>query len=134
MKESVKQQNVDDLIGHFWRNGYLTLSRRFGKYLPEPNNVGDFRVDAIGKQRKKFVIGLLLSEKDLNDSKVYTKLEFLATRHSKYSHKRVTLFVGVPQHLIKEAKSAISFLSVEAQKSIKVVSIGKKVTKQLSLL
>ncbi len=134
MKESVKQQNVDDLIGHFWRNGYLTLSRRFGKYLPEPNNVGDFKVDAIGKQRKKFVIGLLLSEKDLNDSKVYTKLEFLATRHTKYSNKRVTLFVGVPKHLIKEAKSAISFLSVQAQKSIKVVSIGKKVNKQLSLL
>ncbi|MCP5062793.1 MAG: hypothetical protein GY936_10045 [Ignavibacteriae bacterium] len=134
MKASVQQRNIDDLIGHFWRNGYLTLSRRFGKYLPEPNNVGDFRVDAIGKQRKKYVIGLVLTEKDLNDPKVFNKLEFLATRHTKLSNKRVTLFVGVPKHLIKEARSAVSFLTVEAKKSIKVVSIGKKVNKQLSLL
>jgi len=134
MKESVKQQNIDDLIGHFWRNGYLTLSRRFGKYLPEPNNVGDFKVDAIGKQRKKYIIGLVLTEKDLNDTKTTAKLEFLATRHTKYSGKRVTLFVGVPKHLIKDTKYKISLLSVEAQKCIKIVSIGKKTNKQLTLL
>ena len=54
MKESIRQRKVDDLVSHFWKNGYLTLSRRFGKYLPEPSKIGDYEVDAIGKLKKNF--------------------------------------------------------------------------------
>ena len=123
MKESVKQQQVDDLISHFWRNGYLTLSRKYGKYLPEPRSVGQYNVDAIGKQRKKYAIGILLTEEELKNPKVFSKLEFLSTRHTKYTNKRVTLFVGVPKHLFNEVKKDIAKLSEEAKRSIKLVSI-----------
>lgn len=124
MKESVRQRNVDELVNHFWKNGYLTLSRKFGTYLPTPNNVGKYEVDAIGKLKKKYAIGLILTEDELNDSKVYSKLEFLATRHTKYSNRKVTLFVGVPKHLFNKVKLCVKNLSSEAQKNIKVVSIG----------
>lgn len=124
MKESIRQRKVDDLVSHFWRNGYLTLSRKFGKYLPEPSNVGDYEVDAIGKLKKKYAIGVTLSEEELDDPKVYSKLEFLATRHTKYSNRRVTLFVGVPKHLFNKVKMCVSNLSTDAQKNIKVVAIA----------
>ncbi len=123
MKESVKQLQVDDLISHFWRNGYLTIKRKYGKYLPEPSSVGQYNVDAIGKQKKKYAIGILLTEEELQNPKVFDKLEYLATRHTKYTNKRVTLFVGVPKHLFNNAKLSISKLSEEAKKSIKLVSI-----------
>lgn len=123
MKESIRQRKVDDLVSHFWKNGYLTLSRKFGTYLPNPGNVGKYEVDAIGKLKKKYAIGVTLSEEELNDPKIYTKLEYLATRHTKYSNKRVTLFVGVPKFLFNKVKLCISNLSDEAKKSIKVVPI-----------
>lgn len=126
MKESIRQRKVDDLVNHFWRNGYLTLSRKFGTYLPEPKSVGGYEVDAIGKYKKKFAIGVTLSEEELNDPKIYSKLEFLATRHTKYSNKRVTLFVGVPKHLFNKVKICVSNLSEAAQKNIKVVAISSE--------
>lgn len=123
MKASMRQSTVDELINHFWKNGYLTLSRKFGKYLPEPSNVGKYEVDAIGKLKKKYAIGLILTEEELDDPKVYSKLEFLATRHTKFSNKRVTLFVGVPKILFNKVKLCISNLSAVAKKNIKVVPI-----------
>ena len=131
MKESIRQRKIDDLVSHFWKNGYLTLSRRYGKYLPEPTNIGKYEVDAIGKLKKKYAIGVTLSEEDLNDSQIYSKLEFLATRHTKYSNKKVTLFVGVPKLLINKVKLCISSLSQDAKKNIKVVPIGNDATLKL---
>lgn len=124
MKASIRQSTVDELINHFWKNGYLTLSRKFGKYLPEPSNVGKYEVDAIGKLKKKYAIGVTLTAEELDDPKVYSKLEYLATRHTKFSNKRVTLFVGVPKSLFNKVKLCISNLSAVAQKNIKVVPIG----------
>ena len=131
MKASMKQSKVDDLINHFWKNGYLTLSRKFGKYLPEPSNVGKYEVDAIGKLKKRFAIGVILTEEELNDPKVYSKLEYLATRHTKYSNRRVTLFVGVPKILFNKVKLCISNLSEIAKKNIKVVPIGSDLQQKL---
>jgi hypothetical protein len=110
MKASVRQRKVDDLVDHFWKNGYLTLSRRFGTYLPEPSNVGMYEVDAIGKLKKKYAIGVTLSEEELNAPKIYSKLEYLATRHTKYTNKNVTLFVGVPKLLFNKVKLCVSNL------------------------
>ena len=126
MKESIRQRKVDDLVDHFWKNGYLTLSRKFGTYLPNPKNIGEYEVDAIGKLKKKYAIGLILSEDELNDPKVFAKLEYLATRYTKYTNKRVTLFVGVPKMLFNKIKLCISNLSEEAQKIIKVVAISNE--------
>ncbi len=130
MKESIRQRKVDDLVNHFWRNGYLTLSRKFGTYLPEPKSVGGYEVDAIGKLKKKYAIGVTLSEEDLDNPKIYSKLEFLATRHTKYSNRKVTLFVGVPKHLFNKVKMCVSNLSETAQKNIKVVAISSELQSQ----
>ncbi len=124
MKASIRQRKVDDLVDHFWKNGYLTLSRRFGTYLPEPSKVGNYEVDAIGKLKKKFAIGVTLSEEELNEPKIYSKLEYLATRHTKYTSKSVTLFVGVPKVLFNKVKLCMTNLSPDAQKNIKVVAIS----------
>ena len=131
MKASIRQRNVDDLISHFWKNGYLTLSRRYGKYLPEPSKIGQYDVDAIGKLKKKFAIGVILTAEDLEDVKIYSKLEFLATRHTKFSNKKVTLFVGVPKELFNKVKLFVGSLTEEAQKNIKLVPIGEDLSLRL---
>ena len=44
-----KSDRVDYLIDHLWQHGYLTLSRKFGKYLPAPPRMGEYEVDAVAK-------------------------------------------------------------------------------------
>lgn len=131
MKASIRQRKVDDLISHFWKDGYLTLSRKFGTYLPEPSNVGKYEVDAIGKLKKKYVIGVTLTADELNEPNIYSKLEYLATRHTKYTNKRVTLFVGVPKSLFNKVKVCIKNLTTEAQKNIKIVPVSQEATLKL---
>ena len=131
MKASIRQRNVDDLINHFWKNGYLTLSRRYGKYLPEPSKIGEYDVDAIGRLKKKYAIGVILSSEDLEDPKIYSKLEYLATRHTKFSNRKVKLFVGVPKELFNKVKLFIGNLTEEAQKNIKLVATGEDIDLKL---
>ncbi|RMD49828.1 MAG: hypothetical protein D6830_04060 [Ignavibacteria bacterium] len=118
------EEKVDQLIKHFWKNGYMTVSRKFGKYLPPPKPVGNYQVDAVGKYKKKYVLGVTLSENELNDPQIYSKLEFLATRKTRYSHVKVTLFVGVPKDSIKKARAIVSTLSEETRKNIKLVPLS----------
>ncbi len=118
------QDRVEKLIDHFRQRGYLTLSRRFGKYLPEPDRVGNYEVDAIGKYKKKVAIGITLSESELDDPKVYSKLTFLATKYAHLQTRRVTLFVGVPESLLGKARNIVNALDEEAKKRIKLVGIN----------
>ena len=104
MAAITNQERVDALIKSFWKNGYLTLSRRYGTFLPNPKPIGSYEVDAVGKQRKKFVIGLTITEEELSNPKIYEKIEYLATRHSKYSKNSVSLFIGVNKKLVKILK------------------------------
>ena len=97
MIEYDKRRSVDLLVEKFWKQGYLTVSRKFGTYLPEPGKVGDFEIDIIARYKKNYAIGITLTEADLKDSKIIEKLTYLATRQTKFSNKRVLLFVGVPQ-------------------------------------
>ncbi len=120
------QQNVDNLVKHFWKSGYITLSRRFGTYLPEPRRVGDYDVEAIGKYKKKYAIGIILTADELEDTKIYTKLDFLASRNTKYSNKRVTLFIGVPKDSLNKAQLIISSMNEETKKNIKLVALEDK--------
>ena len=117
------RERVDELITHFWRNGYLTLSRKYGKYLPEPKPIGGYSVDAIGKFKKKFVIGLILDENDIKDPKTIEKLNFLATRNSKNRDVKVTLFLGIPPKLVYEAAMLIEKTSREAKNCIKIIPL-----------
>lgn len=118
------EEKVDELIKHFWKNGYMTVSRKFGKYLPPPKPVGNYQVDAVGKYKKKYVLGVNLTEEELNSPNIYSKLEYLASRRTKFSNVKVTLFVGVPKRQIKKARAIVSTLNEESKKNIKLIPIN----------
>ncbi len=117
------RERVDELINHFWRNGYLTLSRKYGKYLPEPKPIGEYSVDAVGRYKKKYVIGLILSEDDFADNRIISKLNYLATRQNNKYDIKVTLYIGVPQDRVYEASLLIEKTNSEAKKNIKIVPL-----------
>ena len=123
MMNTVKRKNIDLLVEEFWKLGYLTVSRRFGTYLPEPSKVGKFEVDIVARQRKNYAIGITLNYSDLNDPSLIEKLNFLATRQTKYSNKRVILFVGVPKGLFRNMKVLIDSLEPEVRNNIKLFEI-----------
>ena len=124
MKRPTHKDRVDALINHFWKKGYLTISRKFGTFLPSPNPIGNYEIDAIAKYKKKVVMGITLTENDLDDPKIFSKLNFLATRHTKYSNRKVTLFIGVPNKYLMKAKMIITNLGEEAQANIKLVGLN----------
>lgn len=124
MNAQVKSQHkVDQLIHHFWKNGFLTLSRKYGKYLPEPKPIGEYQIDAVGRYKKKMVFGVILREEELNDPKIISKLDFLASQYSRSSTKRVTLFVGVAQEYLNKARMIVKSLPETSQKNIKLVQL-----------
>ncbi len=118
------RETVDQLIDHFWQNGYMTLRRKFGTYLEEPTPIGKYNVDAVGRFKKKYALGIVVTEEELKDEKITAKLEFLATRQTKYSNKNVTLFIGVFPENYSKIKSITESLSMDAYKNIKIVVIN----------
>lgn len=120
------RENIDELIKHFWQNGYLTVSRKFGTYLPDPTPIGTYNVHAIARYKKKYAIGIILTSEDLSDPRIITKLDFLATRHTKYTNRKVSLFIGVAPENYSKTKSLVEALSIEAFKNIKIVVIQNK--------
>ncbi|HEX3073261.1 MAG TPA: hypothetical protein VHP30_06575 [Ignavibacteriales bacterium] len=113
-------ERVDSIIKQFWMNGFLTVSRKFGKYLPEPASIGNYSVEAIGRNNDKYAIGIILREGDLEDKNLIEKIKYLATRQSKFSHKRVTLFIGVNKDISSRVKAIISVLPADIKKAIKL--------------
>ena len=125
MNINSNRERVDQLIKHFWQNGYLTVSRKYGTYLPAPDPVGTYSVDAIGRYDKRYALGIVLSTQDLDESRIFSKLNFLATRQTRFSNKNVTLFVGVDSADLKKAKLTIDSLSEDARKNIKLVALSQ---------
>ncbi len=117
------KESVDALIEYFWQNGYLTLSRKYGTYLPAPKKVGQYEVDAVARYKQKIAIGISLTEEELNDPAVISKISFLASRNPESKNRRVTLFVGVPAESLSKAKIIVSGLDENLRKNIKVVPI-----------
>jgi len=122
----VKRKNVDLLIEEFWKNGYLTVSRKFGTYLPEPSKVGNFEVDIVARQKNNYAIGITLTPDDLNDPSLAAKLNFLATRQTKYSNRKVALFIGVAPGYLKNAKSLIQLFDPDIRNNIRLFEIVDK--------
>jgi hypothetical protein len=118
-----KRERVDHLIDHLWSNGYLTLSRKFGKYLPAPTPLGNYEVDAIAKYKRKIAIGLTVSEDDLEDPNFISKLRYITHEKSKFPNSRITLFLGVPNHLFLKAHMLVASLDEETRSSIKIVNL-----------
>lgn len=125
MNENARK-NIDQLVDQFWKRGYFTVSRKFGTYLPEPSKVGSFDVDIIARYKKDYAIGITLAEQDLQNINLSKKLTYLATRHTKYSNKKVRLFIGVPVSCFKQAKILIEQLDPDVQKNIKLFQIVDK--------
>jgi len=122
-----RRRDVDLLIEEFWKKGYLTLYRKFGTYLPEPSNIGEFEVDVIAKLKDNFAIGITLSDQDFKDSSfIKNKLSYLAQRQTKGSNKKVQLFVGVSLLNLKYAKTLLDELDPETKKNIKLFPITDK--------
>ena len=120
MLDLMKRQSVDLLIDQFWKNGYLTISRKFGTYLPEPQRMGGFDVDIVARYKKDYAIGITLNEEDLDNPELRNKIEFLATRQTKFTNKKVLLFVGIPNDLRKKIEFIISTLDENVRKNIKI--------------
>jgi len=118
------KESVDALIEHFWQNGYLTLSRKYGTYLPAPKKVGNYEVDAVARYKQKIALGISLTENELNDPQVISRIAFLASRNNDKPGRRVTLFVGVPAECLSKAKIIIASLDDHIKKNIKVVSLS----------
>ncbi|QQS36729.1 MAG: hypothetical protein IPM56_01860 [Ignavibacteriales bacterium] len=119
----MKRKSIDLLVEQFWKQGYLTLSRKFGTYLPEPTKIGNFDIDIVAKQKKNYAIGITLSPEDFAGTGLIDKINFLATRHTRFSNKKVTLFVGVPAEFIRNAKAVLELLNPEIRKNIKLIEI-----------
>ncbi|MGE5498066.1 MAG: hypothetical protein ACM3Q2_08355 [Syntrophothermus sp.] len=124
MIQSLKKENVDMLIDSFWESGYLTLSRRFGTYLPEPRPVGTYQVDVVGRSQRKYAIGIILTEEDFLDCNLTVKVSFLASRHTRYSNTKVTLFIGVDAENWNKAGILLSTLPAELKKNIRLVQLN----------
>ena len=123
MLDLVKRKRVDLLVDQLWKYGYLTLKRKFGTYLPEPEKVGEFDIDIVSRQKKDYAIGVTLSVDEMNNPKVLEKISFLATRHTKFTNNNVTLFLGVPSSHLRKVKQLVEVLGDDIRKNIKFVSI-----------
>ncbi|MGE5798040.1 MAG: hypothetical protein ACM339_06360 [Ignavibacteria bacterium] len=124
--EMMKRKSVDLLVEQFWKNGYLTIRRKFGTYLPEPAKVGNFDVDIIARYKDSYAIGLTLTKNDMNNTKIKEKIIFLATRQTRFTNKQVKLFIGADETIYKNAKALIEILDNDVKKNIRLFQIIDK--------
>jgi hypothetical protein len=118
-----ERKAIDLLVNEFWRLGFLTLSRRLGTYLPEPENVGNFQVDIIGRQKEKYAIGITLSKEDIYKSDLLERINYLASRKSRSSGKSITLFIGLEDIYFKRVKELLVNIDEKIRRNIKLVRI-----------
>ena len=118
-----EKKAIDLLVNEFWRLGFFTLSRRLGTYLPEPENIGKFQVDVIGRQKEKYAIGIMLSKEDIYKSDLLEKINYLASRRSRSSGKSITLFIGLDDIYFKMVKELLLNIDEKIRRNIKLVRI-----------
>lgn len=118
-----ERKSIDILVSEFWRLGFFTLSRRLGTYLPEPDNIGRFKVDAIGRQKEKYAIGITLSKEEIFSSDLIEKINFLASRKTRSSEKPILLLIGVPNIYFKQVKEILLNVDEKFRRNIKLTRI-----------
>jgi len=121
-----RRKEIDLLVEHFWKKGYLTLSRKFGTYLPEPSDIGGFQVDIIARQKNNYAIGITLNSDDLNDNTLLNRIIYLATRQTRNTSKKVSLFVGVNKADYSLVKSYLIQIDEDIRKNIRLFIIEEK--------
>ncbi len=117
------RDRVDSLIDHFWRNGFLTVSRKYGTYLPSPKPIGSYEVDAIGKYKRTFVLGLVLTDKDLEDPRLAARIDYLSSPNTKYSNRKTKLLLGTQKHLAAKLREIVSTLPKEKSSNIRIIIV-----------
>ncbi|NLT49726.1 MAG: hypothetical protein GXX85_02265 [Ignavibacteria bacterium] len=123
MESINKQERVDELIQQFWKLGYLTVSRKYGTYLPEPPKMGHYDIDALGKIKNQYAIGISLTSEEIHTENIGEKLLYLATRHTKNTNRSVQLFITVPKKDLFKVKDLVSKFEDEIKRNIKVVAV-----------
>ncbi|GJQ44215.1 MAG: hypothetical protein JETCAE03_37130 [Ignavibacteriaceae bacterium] len=119
-----RRKDVDSLIEHFWKRGYLTVSRKYGTYLPEPDKVGIYDIDVVARYKDSYAIGIILNDEDFFDlNKTINKIIYLSTRQTKYNGKKVALFIGVSLKNYKTAKAIVDEIPEDVRKNIRLVQI-----------
>jgi hypothetical protein len=118
-----ERKTIDLLVNEFWRLGFFTVSRRLGTYLPEPENVGKYQVDVIGRQKEKYAIGITLGKEDIYNSDLLEKINYLASRKSRSTGKSITLFIGVDDIYFKRVKELLLNIDEKIRRNIKLVRI-----------
>ena len=126
IKEEIRRKNIDLLVEEFWKLGYLTVSRKLGTYLPEPQNVGKYSVDVIARYNKNFAIGLTLNDEDVKRTDLREMVNFLATRKTRYTSKTVILFLGVVPNHYQRLRILLSTLEESVRKNIKLFNLAEK--------
>jgi hypothetical protein len=120
MQHLKRQRSIDLLINHFWQNGYITVKRRFGTYLSEPPRIGDYEVDILAKQKKNYAIGITIIGEDVKDSGLLNRIVYLASRESRFTKKRIPLFIGVNIENLSLIKGLLNSLEEKLKSSIKI--------------
>ena len=123
MTRVTNQDRVDALIKSFWKDGYLTLSRRFGTFLPEPKPMGEYSVDAVGKYKKKYAVGVVVKTEEFDDPKLISKIQYLASRYDRRSNAKVTLFIGVAKDDLVKMNLILKKIDPEFRKNMKVIVV-----------
>lgn len=96
MKSLSKRDLIDKLYFRLRTAGYSTIGRRFGTYLPDPPDIGEFQIDILAKQKREFAIGIVIDDLSGVDVEfIRKKLLFLAERKSTYSGNPVKLHIAV---------------------------------------
>ena len=121
--EVSERKAIDSLVSEFWRLGFFTVSRRLGTYLPEPEYVGRFKVDAIGRLKEKYAIGITLNEEEILKPDLIEKINYLASRKSKFSDKPILLLIGVAENHFKQLKEIMLNVDEKYRKNIKLIRI-----------
>jgi hypothetical protein len=118
-----ERKAIDLLVNEFWRLGFFTVSRRLGTYLPEPEDIGKFKVDVIGRQKEKYAIGITLNKEDIFNPDLIEKINYLASRKTRSSDKPIMLLIGVPDIYFKQVKELLSNVDESVRRNIKLTRI-----------
>ncbi len=118
-----ERKAIDLLVNEFWRLGFFTVSRRLGTYLPEPEDIGKFKVDVIGRQKEKYAIGITLNKEDIFKPDLIEKINYLASRKTRSSDKPILLLIGVPNIYFKQVRELLFSVDEKVKKNIKLARI-----------
>ncbi|MFA4923451.1 MAG: hypothetical protein WC557_04585 [Ignavibacteriaceae bacterium] len=126
-----RKKNIDLLVSHLWKLGYTIIKRKLGTYISAPPTVNGYEIDIVAKLHRQYAMGICIEKKDLQDSKLLEKLNYLASRKTKTGNKEVLLFMGCPFEIYKTVKDLVSSLDDSVKRNIYLVPVYETVQSDL---